>query len=76
MTEKKVSEAQRRANKKWTAKNKDKQRLYQYRSNAKKFIREMATHDDLIKFQQMIQERLAKEKDQQISWSFSFRSVV
>lgn len=57
----KTSEAQREANRKWTAKNKDKQRIYQYRANAKKFIREMASHDDLVKVQEMIQERLESE---------------
>ena len=57
-----LSEARRRANKKWNDKNKDKQRIYQYRSNAKKFIRDLATHDDLIKFQEMIQERLDNEQ--------------
>lgn len=56
-----VSEAQRKANRKWMAKNKDKQRIYQYRANAKKFIREMATDDDLIKIREMVEERLENE---------------
>ena len=46
----KLSEARQRANRKWTEKNKDKQRIYQYRSNAKHFILEMANDKDLDKF--------------------------
>lgn len=53
----KVSEAQRRANKKWTDKNKDKQRVYQYRSNAKHFILEMASNKDLDNFSEYIKQR-------------------
>lgn len=52
-----LSEARRKANKKWNDKNKDKQRVYQYRSNAKKFILEMANEKDLDKFSSYIQER-------------------
>ncbi|MBD8084919.1 hypothetical protein HUK45_01340 [Limosilactobacillus sp. c9Ua_26_M] len=53
-----VSEAQLKANKKWNDKNKDKQRIYRYRSYARKFIRDLATDDDLKELQEMIQERL------------------
>ncbi|MBD8087953.1 hypothetical protein HUK49_08445 [Limosilactobacillus sp. c11Ua_112_M] len=53
-----VSEAQLKANKKWNDKNKDKQRIYRYRSYARKFVRELATDDDLKELQEMIQERL------------------
>lgn len=53
----KVSKAQSRANKKWTAKNKDKQRVYQYRSNAKHFILEMASDKDLDNFSEYIKQR-------------------
>ena len=34
-----ISEARRKANKKWDDKNKDKKKLYQYRSTAKSFIK-------------------------------------
>lgn len=54
----KVSEAQLRANQKWNDKNKDKRRIYRYRSYARKFIRDLATEDDLEELQAMIQERL------------------
>ena len=57
----KVSKAQRKANEKWAKKHPAKQRVYQYRSITKRFIREMANHDDLIVLQQMIQDRLNSE---------------
>lgn len=53
-----VSEAKRKANDKWNKKNKDKQRVYLYRSHAKKFIREIASDDDLKKLRKMIDEKL------------------
>lgn len=53
-----VSEAQLKANKKWNDKNKDKQRIYRYRSYARKFVRDIATQDDLKELRKMIDERL------------------
>lgn len=53
-----VSEAQLKANKKWNDKNKDKQRVYRYRSYARKFVRELATEDDLKELQELIHKRL------------------
>lgn len=53
-----VSEAQLKANKKWNDKNKDKQRVYRYRSYARKFIRDLATEDDLKELQELIAKRL------------------
>ena len=53
-----VSEAQLRANKKWSDKNKDKQRIYRYRSYARKFVRDLATADDLKELGKMIDEKL------------------
>lgn len=53
----KISEARRKANKKWNDNNKDKQRLYQYRSNAKHFILEMANEKDLDNFASYIDQR-------------------
>ena len=54
----KTSVAQLKANKKWNDKNKDKRRVYRYRSYARKFIRDLANEDDLKELQAMIQERL------------------
>ncbi|WP_251576124.1 hypothetical protein [Limosilactobacillus agrestimuris] len=53
-----VSEAQQRAKKKWDDKNKDKNRIYRYRSYARKFVREVANEDDLKELRKMIDERL------------------
>ena len=53
-----VSEAQLRANKKWSDKNKGKQRIYRYRSYARKFVRDLATADDLKELRKMIDEKL------------------
>ena len=53
-----VSEAQQRAKKKWDDKNKDKNRIYRYRSYARKFIRDLATDDDLKEWQELIDKRL------------------
>ena len=53
-----VSDAQLKANKKWNDKNKDKQRVYRYRSYARKFIRDLATEDDLKELQELIDKRL------------------
>lgn len=56
----KVSKAQLKANHKWAANNKDKQRIYQYRSNAKHFILEMANTKDLDNFTDYINQRREK----------------
>lgn len=53
-----LSEARRKANKKWNDKNKDKQRVYLYRSHAKTFVREIASEDDLKELRKMIDKRL------------------
>ena len=58
MTEKKTTEAQNRATKKWGDKNKDKQRIYRYRSYARKYVRDIATLADLKELSQMIDERM------------------
>ena len=53
-----VSEAQKRAKKKCDDKNKDKNRIYRYRSYARKFIRDLATNDDLKELDELIHNRL------------------
>lgn len=53
-----VSEAQKRAKKKWDDKNKEKKRIYRYRSYARKFVRDIATDDDLKELQELINKRL------------------
>ncbi|UXC67831.1 hypothetical protein N4599_02485 [Limosilactobacillus oris] len=54
------SEAQKRAKKKWSDNNKEKTRIYRYRSYARKFVRDLATDDDLRELQKMITERLGE----------------
>lgn len=61
MAENKTSEAQLKAAKKWNDKNKDKQRVYRYRSYARKFIRDLADDDDLKELQELIDKRLRNE---------------
>ncbi|GAA2959749.1 hypothetical protein [Ligilactobacillus murinus] len=58
MTEKKTTDAQSRATKKWGDKNKDKQRIYRYRSYARKYVRDIAAAEDLHELATMIQTRL------------------
>ena len=52
-----TSEAQKRANEKWKAANKEKQKIYRYRSQAKKFINEFAEEKDLQDLEKLIVER-------------------
>lgn len=55
--ESKTPETVKRANKKWKESNKEKQKLYRYRSNARIFIRDMATEEDLDAILSYIEER-------------------
>ena len=59
VAENKTSEAQLKAAKKWNDKNKDKQRVYRYRSYARKYVRDIASQDDLLELRKMIDERLS-----------------
>lgn len=53
-----ISEAQKKAKRKWDSKNKDKNRIYRYRSYARKFVRDLANEDDLKELRKMIDDRL------------------
>ncbi|KRM81478.1 hypothetical protein [Ligilactobacillus ruminis] len=53
-----VSDTQKKANEKWKAANKEKQKIYRYRLQAKKFINEFASQDDLLELCKMIDEKL------------------
>ena len=46
MTEGKVSEAQRRATKKWEKNNPERKRYLSYRSSARTFVRHWSTNED------------------------------
>lgn len=52
-----VSEAQKRANRKWAAKNREKKALYRDRATAKKFIKDEADCDDLKDLEKLIDDR-------------------
>lgn len=52
-----VSEAQKRASKKWSQSNKDKIKVITYRSCAKTFIKRIATLEELDGLAQMIKDR-------------------
>lgn len=57
MEKKKVSEAQKRATKKWEQENPERRRYLRYRSNARTFVRHWATEED---FQEL--EKIFKDK--------------
>ncbi|KXT79105.1 hypothetical protein [Streptococcus sp. DD13] len=63
MTDKKrkgysTSEGQREADKRWASKNKEHKNYLSRRSNARGFIRSLATTEDLHELQDLINERL------------------
>ena len=53
-----VSNAQKRANKAWADKNKERRNYLSRRSSARSFIRNAATQEDLLELKAMIEERL------------------
>ncbi len=53
----KLSEARKRANAKWDAKNKDRKQYINRRSVAKNFILNMATEEDLRQMEKYIAQR-------------------
>ncbi|MGF0104387.1 hypothetical protein ACTQ2W_04215 [Ligilactobacillus ruminis] len=55
-----VSDAQKKANEKWKAANREKQKIYNYKSKAKKFINEFVSQDDLLELRKMIDDKLNK----------------
>lgn len=58
MTEKKVSEAQIRAQKKYDQENKEKRNYLKNRSATRSFINRRATIDDLKELKELINEKL------------------
>lgn len=55
-----LSDARASANKRWDEKNKEKKKLYRYRSYARKYVREFANLDDLEELTAMIEQRRAE----------------
>lgn len=58
-----VTQAQMRATRRYKKRHLEKNRLYQYRSNAKTFIKHYADKDDLDKLISLAQEQKAKLSD-------------
>lgn len=55
-----VTQAQMRATKRYKKRHPEKNKLYQYRSNARTFIKHYADKDDLDKLISLAQEQKAK----------------
>lgn len=56
-----ITEAQKKAIKKYQAKHRNKAYRYQAKSRAKKFIRDFARRDELLELRKMIDEKLKNE---------------
>lgn len=56
----KTQEQQNEANKRWIEKNKEHKNYLSRRSNARGFIRTMASEEDLIELSKLINEKLNK----------------
>lgn len=64
MAEKKTSEAQIRATRKWESKNKKKTTIQSYKRTARSFIRNHATEEDMQELEELIAaRRQALEED-------------
>ncbi|MGG7144376.1 hypothetical protein ACQPVP_13040 [Clostridium nigeriense] len=57
MSDKKISEAREKANKKWNENNKEHMNYLRSRSSARSFIRNKATLEDLEELEKLIEER-------------------
>ena len=52
-----VSDAQKKANEKWKAANREKQKIYNYKSKAKKYISDFGEEKDSQDLEKLIAER-------------------
>lgn len=52
-----ISEARKKANKKWDDKNKERMKYLRYRSYTKTFINQLSTVDDLTELSKLIDKR-------------------
>lgn len=59
----KLTEARKKANKKWDENNKDRENYIVKRSTTKNFILKLATEEDLKAIESYIEERKAKLKE-------------
>lgn len=60
MTEKKTSEAQIRATRKWEEKNPERRKYIRYRSNARTFVRHWATKEDFEELEEIFKNNIKK----------------
>lgn len=58
MEKRKVSEAQRRATKKWEKENPERKRYLRYRANARTFVRHWATEEDFEELEKIFRKRI------------------
>ena len=59
-----ISEARKKANKKWDDKNKERMKYLRYRSYTKTFISKLSTVEDLDELSALVEERRGKINDQ------------
>lgn len=65
MTNKKTSEAQVNASRRWEQRNPERAKYIRYRTGARNFLRNHATEEDLQEMEQLIKERREKLKEEQ-----------
>lgn len=58
-----VTKAQAEASKRWKDKNKQRQRGYQYKSSAKRFVRDFASTEELKELRELIDEKIKEDKE-------------
>ena len=56
-----VSEAKKKANKKWDDNNKERMKYLRYRSYTKTFINKLSTAEDLLELRQLIDDTLEQK---------------
>jgi hypothetical protein len=64
MTNKKTSEAQVNASRRWEQRNPERAKYIRYRTGARNFLRNHATEEDLQEMEQLIKERREKLKEE------------
>ena len=62
MTEKKTSDAQIKASRRWEEKNPDRKRYIRYRSNARTFVRHWADKEDLQELMEIFENENENSK--------------
>lgn len=64
MTNKKTSEAQVNASRRWEQRNPERAKYIRYRTGARNFLRNHATEEDLQEMEQLIKERREKLEEE------------